>query len=78
MSNNGLPIHLVNVHKSFGERHIIKGIHLDIRAGEFISVVGRSGCGKSTLLRLLAQLEEADDGQIISDSLSKHAKGIHA
>jgi sulfonate transport system ATP-binding protein len=77
MSNNGLPIHLVNVHKSFGERHIIKGIHLDIRAGEFISVVGRSGCGKSTLLRLLAQLEEADDGQIISDSLSKQERKGH-
>jgi sulfonate transport system ATP-binding protein len=77
MHNNGLPIHLVNVHKSFGERHIIKGIHLDIQAGEFISVVGRSGCGKSTLLRLLAQLEETDDGQIISESLSKQERKAH-
>jgi sulfonate transport system ATP-binding protein len=77
MSNNGLPLNLVNVHKSFGERHIIKGIHLDIRAGEFISVVGRSGCGKSTLLRLLAQLEDSDEGQIISDSLSTQARKEH-
>lgn len=62
----GFPLRLVNVHKSFGERHIIKGVHLDIEAGEFVAIVGRSGCGKSTLLRLLAQLDEVSDGSIVS------------
>lgn len=66
MTQAAYPLRLVNVHKSFGARHIIKGIHLDIQEGEFVAIVGRSGCGKSTLLRLLAQLDQVSDGQIVS------------
>lgn len=77
MANNGLPLRLVNVQKSFGNRQIIKGIHLDIKAGDFVAVVGRSGCGKSTLLRLLAQLDHMDGGQIIAGNLSEKAYQAH-
>jgi len=50
--------------KSFGDVHVIKGIDIEIRDGELVVFVGPSGCGKSTLLRMLAGLEEANDGNI--------------
>ncbi len=57
-------ISLTGISKSFGETKVLNGIDLDISDGEFITLVGPSGCGKSTLLRILAGLEEADDGRI--------------
>jgi NitT/TauT family transport system ATP-binding protein len=44
--------------------HALSGISLDIKSGEFVSVVGPSGCGKSTLLRILAGLDDHDEGQL--------------
>src|SRR5271170_2251994 len=49
--------------KSFGQNQVLRGIDLDIRAGEFVAIVGRSGCGKSTLLRLLLGLEQPSEGE---------------
>src|SRR5690625_4460458 len=70
---------LSNVHKSFDERDVLKGIDLDIKKGEFVAIVGKSGCGKSTLLRLLAGLETYNDGSIQVNqqpltNLNKHAR----
>ncbi|NYD65544.1 ABC transporter ATP-binding protein [Agromyces atrinae] len=42
----------------------LDGVDLDIRPGTFVSIIGPSGCGKSTLLRLIASLEEPDDGDV--------------
>lgn len=50
--------------KSFGNTHIIRGVNIDIRDGEFVVLVGPSGCGKSTLLRTIAGLEGIDGGEI--------------
>lgn len=51
--------------KDFGPtRPVLRGVDLDLRAGEIVAVVGRSGCGKSTLLRLLAGLERPTGGEI--------------
>ncbi|WP_138469284.1 ABC transporter ATP-binding protein [Poseidonocella sp. HB161398] len=50
--------------KSFGRTEILRGIDLDVAAGEFVALVGPSGCGKSTLLRLIAGLEGASGGRI--------------
>ena len=56
---------LRGVRKRYGTgAEVLKGIDLDIPAGEFTVFVGPSGCGKSTLLRLIAGLEELDQGQI--------------
>jgi lactose/L-arabinose transport system ATP-binding protein len=55
---------LRDVRKSFGVVEIIKGVDLDIKAGEFVVFVGPSGCGKSTLLRMIAGLETITAGDI--------------
>ena len=60
-------ITLKSVRKSFGDVHVIPGVDLDIRDGEFVVFVGPSGCGKSTLLRLIAGLEDTTSGQILID-----------
>ena len=52
------------VHKYFGENLVVKGIDLEIPAGEFTVLVGQSGCGKSTLLRIIAGLEHPDRGEV--------------
>ena len=54
---------LRQVKKAYGNLHILHGIDLDIKSGEFIVFVGPSGCGKSTLLRMIAGLEEITVGR---------------
>ncbi|MEX0584872.1 MAG: sn-glycerol-3-phosphate ABC transporter ATP-binding protein UgpC [Natronospirillum sp.] len=56
-----------NVHKSFGDTHILKGIDMQVKDGEFIILVGPSGCGKSTLMNCIAGLEEVSTGSMIID-----------
>jgi multiple sugar transport system ATP-binding protein len=55
---------LRDVHKRFGDVHIIKGVDLKIADSEFCVFVGPSGCGKSTLLRLIAGLEDISEGRL--------------
>lgn len=72
-----------NINKSFGDNHVLKDISLDIKDGEFVTILGPSGCGKTTLLRVIAGLEKADGGvvcfgdrDITKDSISKRGFGI--
>ncbi len=53
-----------DVRKSFGSTQVLHGVSIEIADGEFTVLVGPSGCGKSTLLRMLAGLEEIDQGEI--------------
>src|SRR5262249_11029248 len=55
---------ITSLHKTFGQVHDVRGVDLEIPAGEFTVLVGPSGCGKSTLLRTIAGLEQADGGTI--------------
>lgn len=57
-------ISIRRIRKSFGDRLVIKGIDLEVERGEFLVLVGPSGCGKTTLLRLIAGLEEIDEGDL--------------
>lgn len=63
----GVPVSLRNVSKRFGAHPVLRGVSLDIRAGEFFSLLGPSGCGKTTLLRILAGFEDPDEGTLLID-----------
>ncbi|HYG15180.1 MAG TPA: ABC transporter ATP-binding protein [Bacteroidia bacterium] len=53
-----------NLHKSYGQLHVLKGVNLEIKKGEVVSIVGASGAGKSTLLQLLGTLDKSEQGNI--------------
>ena len=53
-----------NVHKRFGQNHVLNGVSLQIERGQVVAIIGRSGSGKSTLLRCLNGLEKIDLGSI--------------
>ena len=61
-------ISLQNLKKSFGETKVIHDLSIDVKDGELIVIVGPSGCGKSTLLRMVAGLEDANEGNILIDN----------
>ncbi len=62
-------VSLRGVHKRFGDVHVIKGVDLEVRDGEFLVFVGPSGCGKTTLLRMVAGLETITEGELHIDGL---------
>ena len=61
-------VSIEQIHKYYGESHVLKGVDLKVKQGEVISIIGRSGSGKSTLLRCINGLEEHQKGVIIVDS----------
>ena len=62
-------IDIENLHKSYGDAHILKGIDLHIKEKEVVVIIGPSGSGKSTLLRCINYLEEPTGGEIIVDGM---------
>jgi putative ABC transport system ATP-binding protein len=67
-------IRLKNINKSYGigknPLHVLKGIDLDIKKGELVSIMGSSGSGKSTLLNVIGILDSLDEGEYILDGLT--------
>lgn len=68
-------IHLDGIHKTYqGAQplHVLKGISLDIKKGEFVSIMGASGSGKSTLLNILGILDNYDEGEYLLNGVMKN------
>lgn len=63
-------INAQNIHKSYGSLKVLKGIDLEIKKGEIISIVGASGAGKTTLLHILGTLDKADEGNITLNDIA--------
>ena len=59
-----------NLHKSFGDLPILKGIDLHVKKSEVISIVGSSGAGKTTLLQILGTLDKPDQGLLQIDGIN--------
>jgi len=68
---NKTVLSMEKIQKSYYQGHVklrvLKGISLNVKAGEIVSLVGPSGCGKSTLLQIAGLLDNADSGEIIID-----------
>ncbi len=77
-SNEDPIIKIINMHKWYGDFHVLNNINLDVQKKERIVVCGPSGSGKSTLIRCINRLEEHQKGQIVVDGieLTKDLKNI--
>ncbi|MDQ7791076.1 MAG: ABC transporter ATP-binding protein [Desulforudis sp.] len=67
-------IELLNVQKEFGSFTAVKNLDLNIKQGEFLTLLGPSGCGKTTTLRMIAGFETPTSGEILMDGVSLLAK----
>ena len=55
----------INLHRSYGQTEVLKGVDLTVNKGEVKALLGPSGSGKSTILRLMALLETPDQGEVL-------------
>jgi lipoprotein-releasing system ATP-binding protein len=58
-----------SINKSYGKLHILKGVDLEVKRGEIVTIVGASGAGKSSLLNILGTLDSPDSGQLFIDNV---------
>jgi len=69
MNDDGTLVRLENIHKWFGDLHVLRGIDLAISPQEVVVLIGTSGSGKSTLLRTINMLEEPTEGKVFFDGV---------
>ncbi|WP_295936666.1 ABC transporter ATP-binding protein [uncultured Alistipes sp.] len=71
-------IRVTDIHKSFGDLEVLKGVSLDVAKGEVVSIVGASGAGKTTLLQIIGTLSHPDAGRVEIDGQDVFALGDKA
>lgn len=69
-------VSIKDVHKSFGDLEVLKGVSLDVRQGEVICIIGPSGSGKSTLIRCINALNTIDSGSITVEGIEVNDPGL--
>lgn len=69
MADKNVIIHVEDLHKSFGKLEVLKGMNIDIYAGEVVVLLGPSGSGKSTFLRCLNQLDPSTSGTVLVNGI---------
>ncbi|PZF82165.1 ABC transporter ATP-binding protein [Jiangella anatolica] len=65
-----IALSITDVHVTLGHNHVLKGVSLDVRPGEFVTLLGASGSGKTTLLNVIAGLQAVDSGHLTFDGVS--------
>lgn len=58
-------IEVKDIHKSFGELEVLKGVNLEVKQGEIVAIIGKSGAGKTTLLQIIGTLDRPTKGEVI-------------
>ena len=69
-------IQFQDVHKHFGQLHVLRGITLSVDEGEVVVVIGPSGSGKSTMIRTINRLEPIDSGTLVVDGIKVHERDV--
>ena len=76
MSEDDVIVRIKDLHKSYGDLEVLRGIDIDVHRGEVVVVLGPSGSGNSTMLRCVNLLEKPTSGQIIFEGADITAKGV--
>lgn len=69
-NTSNLVLSATNIHKTYGDLEVLKGVDLEVQRGELISIVGASGAGKTTLLQIIGTLDRQDQGDLTINNTS--------
>jgi len=70
-------IEIKDLHKSFGDNYVLRGVNLYVRDGETLALIGKSGCGKSVLLKHIIGLMKPDKGKILVNGVDVNSRSVN-